>query len=166
MSFDQDIAQLEAQFARHGGDCAGYLASYRDELETVCSALDRLHPKWRNVVPFSERAQNEVVAIKRYLLRHRQIMTGAGHLGVRIVWREGATQRKPYAASVRPAFSQYGMPVFTTEHRQMINPAMLAKRLGQSFELVEAALDARPVSDRDPRAWVARFAAERQTAEA
>lgn len=152
----------DLDLTRYGED---YARAYQDELDSCELALDRVHPGWRQRKPFNELPVQQLAMAKRCLVRQRQIAEGfGGHRGTLLVWRRASKgPGRPYVAAIPVDYDALGHPIWTEAHRQLINPALLATRMGLPFELVEQALKERPPGDRDARAFVAAFVAERRS---
>lgn len=101
----------DADLAAFGDE---YVERYADERASCAAGLDRLHPNWRDRVPFGRRAPRDLAKIKRLLTRWHQINRGNGDWGLVVRWRISAegVPTKPYACAVRPAYGEDGRQVF------------------------------------------------------
>jgi hypothetical protein len=127
--------------ARHGAE---YVASYADELAAVVAGLTRLHPRWRDRVPYHTMEPRKLAQTKRLHLRWKLIIDGHGEWGIRVVWKNDAAGRpvKPYAAAMVPRYRPDGSPQFGRHSEQVLSAPMLAEAMGLPFDLVEEAVEA------------------------
>lgn len=143
-----------------------YRAAYEDELRAVCAGLDRMHPRWRETVPYDKLPLEQLTRVKRLHVRWSLITRGLGRHGIAVDYKIDPHGRPimPFVSSYRPKYREDGTQIFDERHVQILSAPMLADAMSLPLSQVEAAIASYEEAIRtgtytrpslDPRRWVA-----------